>query len=124
MAKKMTSSFAKFNINQSSAMKNIEDIYNAPLGEVPPTEANVAEVQPAATELSDKAPQAAQEPLSSVNGTGAGLKPLKSEKGVKILLPMDYYFKLVRIKACTGKSLQELAAQGVMEYIDKFDQES
>lgn len=120
----MTSSFAKFNINQSSAMKNIEDIYNAPLGEVPPTEANVAEVQPAATELSDKAPQAAQEPLSSVNGTGAGLKPLKSEKGVKILLPMDYYFKLVRIKACTGKSLQELAAQGVMEYIDKFDQES
>lgn len=124
MAKKATSSFAKFNINQSSAMKGIEEIYNAPLDEVPPTETNVAEAQPVATKLSDKAPQAAQKPLSPVNGTGAGLKPLKSEKGVKILLPMDYYFKLVRIKECTGKSLQELAAQGVMEYIAKFDRES
>lgn len=50
------------------------------------------------------------------------LKPLKSVKGVKVMLPMDYYFKLVRLKECTGKTLQELAAQGVMEFINKFDE--
>jgi len=49
-----------------------------------------------------------------------GSTPLKSEKGVKVMLPMDYYFKLVRLKECSGKTLQELAAQGVMEFIDKY----
>lgn len=48
------------------------------------------------------------------------LSPIKPEKGVKIMLPMEYYFKLVRLKACSGKTLQELAAQGVMEFIDKY----
>ena len=60
---------------------------------------------------------------SSLNsGMPSGMKPLKAEKGVKISLPMKYYFKLVQIKACTGKSLQDLAAQGVMEFIDRFSQ--
>lgn len=60
---------------------------------------------------------------SSLNsGMPSGMKPLKAEKGVKISLPMEYYFKLVQIKACTGKSLQDLAAQGVMEFIDRFSQ--
>ena len=62
-------------------------------------------------------------PSSSLNsGMPSGMKPLKAEKGVKISLPMKYYFKLVQIKACTGKSLQDLAAQGVMEFIDRFSQ--
>ena len=60
---------------------------------------------------------------SSLNsGMPSGMKPLKAEKGVKISLPIEYYFKLVQIKACTGKSLQDLAAQGVMEFIDRFSQ--
>ena len=60
---------------------------------------------------------------SSLNSEmSSGMKPLKAEKGVKISLPMKYYFKLVQIKACTGKSLQDLAAQGVMEFIDRFSQ--
>lgn len=62
-------------------------------------------------------------PSSSLNsGMPSGMKPLKAEKGVKISLPMEYYFKLVQIKACTGKSLQDLAAHGVMEFIDRFSQ--
>lgn len=50
------------------------------------------------------------------------MKPLKTEKGVKVTLPMDYYFRLARLKECTGKTLQELAAQGVMEFIDRYSQ--
>ena len=62
-------------------------------------------------------------PSSSLNsGMPSGMKPLKAEKGVKISLPMKYYFKLVQIKACAGKSLQDLAAQSVMEFIDRVSQ--
>lgn len=50
-------------------------------------------------------------------------KPMKSTKTVKLILPMEYYFKLVQIKACTDKSLQDLAAQAVMDFVDHFGKE-
>lgn len=56
----------------------------------------------------------AQQPLS--------MQPLKTEKSVKVTIPMDYYFRLARLKECTGKTLQELAAQGVIEFIDRYSQ--
>ena len=123
MARQQKNGFAKFDINSSEAMQNIEDIYDSespakqitakediPAVELKPVEETAPEVQ-----------RAAQKPLSPKGGTSVGLKPLRADKGVKIQLPMDYYFKLVQIKACTGKSLQDLAAQGVMEFIDRFD---
>lgn len=51
------------------------------------------------------------------------MKPMKSTKTVKLILPMEYYFKLVQIKACTDKSLQDLAAQAVMDFVDNFGKE-
>ena len=51
------------------------------------------------------------------------IKPMKSTKTVKLILPMEYYFKLVQIKACTDKSLQDLAAQAVMDFVDHFGKE-
>lgn len=51
------------------------------------------------------------------------MKPMKSTKTVKLILPMEYYFKLVQIKACTDKSLQDLAAQAVMDFVDHFGNE-
>lgn len=51
------------------------------------------------------------------------IKPMKSTKTVKLILPMEYYFKLVQIKACTDKSLQDLASQAVMDFVDNFGKE-
>ena len=51
------------------------------------------------------------------------IKPMKSTKTVKLILPMEYYFSLSRIKECTGKSLQDLAAQAVMDFVDHFGKE-
>jgi len=121
MARKQNNGFNKFNLEDSNAMKNIEDIYD---------EENAAVVEqeaPAVQQVAQGAPAAQQMPQEAVSpkvGNSQGMKPLKSEKGVKIMLPMDYYFKLVQIKACTGKTLQELAAQGVMEFIERFEQEN
>ena len=109
---------------------------NAPAVKQEPVEENAPAVKQESAE--ENAPAVKQEPAaestpapsdsvagpsSSLNsGMPSGMKPLKAEKGVKISLPMKYYFKLVQIKACTGKSLQDLAAQGVMEFIDRFSQ--
>lgn len=89
---------------------------NAPAEQTPAEKKNAEEIAPAPSD-------SIAGPSSSLNsGMPSGMKPLKAEKGVKISLPMEYYFKLVQIKACTGKSLQDLAAQGVMEFIDRFNQ--
>lgn len=152
MARQAQNGFSKFDITKSKAMRNIEDIYesepsaaeepektetptvdlesteeNAPAAKQEPAEETPAEQTPAekkpAEDIAPVPSNSIAGPSSSLNsGMPSGMKPLKAEKGVKISLPMEYYFKLVQIKACTGKSLQDLAAQGVMEFIDRFNQ--
>ena len=149
MARQAENGFSKFDITKSKAMRNIEDIYdsepsaaeepakdgtqaakqasaeeNAPAVKQEPAEENTPAVkQDPAAESTTAPSDGIAGPSSSLNsGMPSGMKPLKAEKGVKISLPMKYYFKLVQIKACTGKSLQDLAAQGVMEFIDRFSQ--
>lgn len=133
MARQQKNGFSKFDINSSEAMKDIEDIYNSepsseqsapkdvPAAEQPTSTENVstAELEPVET-IVPEAQEPVQNPVTPKHVTPLNMKPLKADKGVKIQLPMDYYFKLVQIKACTGKSLQDLAAQAVMEFIDDF----
>lgn len=137
MARQAENGFSKFDITKSKAMRNIEDIYDSEpsAAEEPAKNGTPAAKQASAEENApavkqDPAAESTPAPSDSVAGSSSslnsgmpsGMKPLKAEKGVKISLPMKYYFKLVQIKACTGKSLQDLAAQGVMEFIDRFSQ--
>ena len=137
MARQAENGFSKFDITKSKAMRNIEDIYDSEpsAAEEPAKNGTPAAKQASAEENApavkqDPAAESTPAPSDSVagpssplnSGMPSGMKPLKAEKGVKISLPMKYYFKLVQIKACTGKSLQDLAAQGVMEFIDRFSQ--
>ena len=148
MARQAENGFSKFDITKSKAMRNIEDIYdsepsaaeepaknetpavkqesaeeNAPAAKQEPAEENAPSEQKPSEEIAPVPSDSSAAPSSSLNsGMPSGMKPLKAEKGVKISLPIEYYFKLVQIKACTGKSLQDLAAQGVMEFIDRFSQ--
>lgn len=148
MARQAENGFSKFDITKSKAMRSIEDIYdaepsaaeepaktetsaakqepaeeNAPAVKQEPAEEKAPAEQKPAEEIAPVPSDSIVGPSSSLNsGMPSGMKPLKAEKGVKISLPMEYYFKLVQIKACTGKSLQDLAAQGVMEFIDRFSQ--
>ena len=137
MARQAENGFSKFDITKSKAMRNIEDIYDSepsaaeepakngtPAAKQDPAEENAPAVKqdPAAESTPAPSDSVAGSSSSLNSGMPSGMKPLKAEKGVKISLPMKYYFKLVQIKACTGKSLQDLAAQGVMEFIDRFSQ--
>lgn len=109
--------------NAPSEQKQEPAEENTPAAKQEPAEENAPSEQKPAEEIAPVPSDGIAGPSSSLNsGMPSGMKPLKEEKGVKISLPMEYYFKLVQIKACTGKSLQDLAAQGVMEFIDRFSQ--
>lgn len=141
MAKKAKYGVRSFNLNNSDLVQENERILNQPseTNSVEEVDINAQEVKlpvenisaqkesPAQVEQSAQSAQEVQPAqsaptpkTSSSNLDMPHLNPLKSAKGVKVMLPMDYYFKLVRIKECTGKTLQELSVQGVMEFIDKY----
>lgn len=109
----------KINLHESEAMDKIETIYEQrqtsqqSASSMPSTGTGSGAAATSSTGSQQPAGEA-QQPLS--------MKPLKTEKSVKVTIPMDYYFRLARLKECTGKTLQELAAQGVIEFIDKYSQ--
>ena len=109
----------KFGLKKSEAMDKIESIYDQgqtthqPALSMP--SAGTGNGTSATSSTGSQQPAVeAQQPLS--------MQPLKTEKSVKVTIPMDYYFRLARLKECTGKTLQELAAQGVVEFIDRYSQ--
>ena len=71
--------------------------------------------QPEQSSQQEQSEQPAQRIAPVVN-----VKPVKTTKTVKLILPIEYYFSLSRIKECTNKSLQDLAAQAVMDFVDNF----
>ena len=83
-----------------------------------PSPAGTSDEQKAETSKTE-IQQAAEQRVAPI----VDIKPMKSTKTVKLILPMEYYFKLVQIKACTDKSLQDLAAQAVMDFVDHFGKE-
>ena len=109
----------KINLHESEAMDKIENIYEQrqtsqqSASSMPSTGTESGSV-PTSTTGSQQSAVEAKQPLS--------MQPLKTEKSVKVTIPMDYYFRLARLKECTGKTLQELAAQGVIEFIDRYSQ--
>ena len=105
----LTSKIETLNI-QNAHMQEQEQSVPSPVGS--------SEEQVSETSETDVHPAAEQSVTPSAN-----IKPMKSTKTVKLILPMEYYFKLVQIKACTDKSLQDLAAQAVMDFVDNFGKE-
>ena len=109
----------KINLHESEAMDKIETIYeqrqiSQQSASSMPSTGTASGSVPTSTTGSQQPAIEAQQPLS--------MTPLKTEKSVKVTIPMDYYFRLARLKECTGKTLQELAAQGVIEFIDRYSQ--
>ena len=109
----------KFGLKKSEAMDKIEGIYeqrqtSQQSASSMPSTGTASGSVPTSTTGSQQSAVEAKQPLS--------MTPLKTEKSVKVTIPMDYYFRLARLKECTGKTLQELAAQGVIEFIDRYSQ--
>lgn len=116
----------KFGLNESDAMDKIENIYEQgqtsqqSASSMPSTGTASGSATTTSSTGSQQPTAEAQQPVPTQQPLS--MQPLKTEKSVKVTIPMDYYFRLARLKECTGKTLQELAAQGVIEFIDRYSQ--
>ena len=107
----------KINLHESEAMDKIESIYGK--GQTTQQSASRMPVTGTASGSASTSTNGSQQPSVEAQQP-LSMQPLKTEKSVKVTIPMDYYFRLARLKECTGKTLQELAAQGVIEFIDRY----
>ena len=116
----------KINLRESEAMDKIENIYEQrqtsqqSASSIPSTGTASGSATTTSSNGIQQPTVEAQQPVPTQHPLS--MQPLKTEKSVKVTIPMDYYFRLARLKECTGKTLQELAAQGVIEFIDRYSQ--
>ncbi len=43
----------------------------------------------------------------------------KTQNGITIYVPMDYYMQIIKMKMQTGTPIKDIARQAVMEYLDR-----
>jgi len=43
----------------------------------------------------------------------------KTQNGITIYVPMDYYMQILRLKMETGTPIKDIALQAVIEYLDR-----
>lgn len=124
MVQKVEKTYSKFTLEGSDLVEENEKVLNG----AQEKEAKQEEQQkalPAAAASSSSQPEQSPQPVQSEQPAQriapvVNVQPMKATKTVKLILPIEYYFSLSRIKECTGKSLQDLAAQAVMDFVDKF----
>lgn len=114
MVEKVKKAYSAFTLEGSDLVEENEQVLNG----VQENPAASSASQPEQSSQPAQSEQPAQRIAPVVN-----VKPMKATKTVKLILPIEYYFSLSRIKECTGKSLQDLAAQAVMDFVDKFGKE-
>lgn len=123
MVEKVKKPYNAFTLEGSDLVEENEKVLN----EDATPDSSSSAAPPAASSAALPASQPEQSPQQEQSGQPAqriapvvNVKPAKTTKTVKLILPIEYYFSLSRIKECTNKSLQDLAAQAVMDFVDNF----
>lgn len=127
MVEKVKKAYSAFTLEGSDLVEENEQVLNGVQEKEAKKEAKQEAIPAAAASSSsqqEQSPQPAhsEQPAQRI-APMVNVKPMKATKTVKLILPIEYYFSLSRIKECTGKSLQDLAAQAVMDFVDKFGKE-
>lgn len=123
MVEKVKKPYNVFTLEGSDLVEENEKVLN----EDATPDSSSSAAPSAALSAASPAPQPEQSPQQEQSEQPAqriapvvNVKPAKTTKTVKLILPIEYYFSLSRIKECTNKSLQDLAAQAVMDFVDNF----
>lgn len=147
MARQAKSNLNKFDgLKDSPAMKGIEKIYEANeearqkrVAEALEKQQNApgaAEVESAPqTDAGEKsAPQTAVEAHPAPQATAPSYSPVppatpapapvrktgkKTQNGITIYVPMEYYMQILQMKMETGTPIKDIALQAVIEYLDR-----
>lgn len=115
MVEKVKKPYNAFTLEGSDLVEENEKVLNEDATPDSSLSAASSASQPEQSPQQEQSGQPAQRIAPVVN-----VKPAKTTKTVKLILPIEYYFSLSRIKECTNKSLQDLAAQAVMDFVDNF----
>lgn len=115
MVEKVKKPYNVFTLEGSDLVEENEKVLNEDATPDSSSSAASPTPQPKQSPQQEQSGQPAQRIAPVVN-----VKPEKTTKTVKLILPIEYYFSLSRIKECTNKSLQDLAAQAVMDFVDNF----
>lgn len=122
MARKQERKFTPFNLEASPVVAENERILNNP---TTATEQQVT--QPTTDAQQAMAPvQPLQEQTTPAQATSfsnaapiSKARPKKSENGITISVPMEYYERITLMKMRTGIPIRDLALQAVIEFVDK-----
>lgn len=127
MVEKVKKPYNAFTLEGSDLVEENDKVLNEDATPDSSSSAASPAVSPAASSAASSASQPEQSPQQEQSDQLAqriapvvNVKPAKTTKTVKLILPIEYYFSLSRIKECTNKSLQDLAAQAVMDFVDNF----
>lgn len=115
MVEKVKKPYNVFTLEGSDLVEENEKVLNEDATPDSSSSAASPAPKPEQSPQQEQSEQPAQRIAPVVN-----VKPAKTTKTVKLILPIEYYFSLSRIKECTNKSLQDLAAQAVMDFVDNF----
>lgn len=148
MAREMTKKTKRFSLEESDAIEENERILEsgsqqrkenrenkesgeaaasaatAPPAEVPTTENPTASTTTSETETSTTTTPVADQPTTTSFSNGVAMnmrkpKGKKTENGITIYVPMEYYERIALMKMRTGVPIKDLALQAVIEFLDR-----
>lgn len=68
-------------------------------------------------------PQVKQQPIAqtaqSIGIQSAGNRSKRTEQGITVIVPMEYYEQIALMKMRTGIPIRDIALQAVIEFVDK-----
>ena len=81
------------------------------------------QVQQPQPQVQQPQPQVQQQPIAQtaqpIGMTSAGNRSKRTEQGITVIVPMEYYEQIALMKMRTGIPIRDIALQAVIEFVDK-----
>ena len=75
--------------------------------------------QPQVQQPQVQQPQPTAQAAQPIGLQSAGNRPKRTEQGITVLVPMEYYQQIALMKMRTGIPIRDIALQAVIEFVDK-----
>lgn len=121
MARKQERKFTSFNLEKSPVVAENERILNNPtIVSEPQVAQPTTDSQQTTTPVLPQHEQTIQNQTPSFVSAApiSKARPKKSENGITIAVPMEYYERITMMKMRTGIPIRDLALQAVIEFLE------
>ena len=117
MARKQERKFTSFNLDaENERILSTPTVHSSSAAVAAPVETPAPTMQPQAQ--SQLQPQQSTPSFPAMNRPSAGGRPKKTENGITIAVPMEYYERITLMKMRTGIPIRDLALQAVIEFLE------